>query len=353
MNLEFEFEQSAWELALANLRRGDSLSALRFLTLLEGEEESRVEEAFEALQELGVTLDIRDLPQATVSGELAARLRQEEALVRKGRLPEGLEETDPLKIYLDELSGIPVCGDIQALSLDLAEANRRGVSDSPAHKRVMDLCLSRIVELARSRAGNGVLLIDLIQEGSMGLWQGLFRYDGSEDIETFRDCWIESYMARAIVMQARENGVGQKMRQLCDDYRRADKALLTKLGRNPTLEEIALELHITWEDASVVEQLIGSASLLAKAREASQPKQQQPEDDQAVEDTAYFQSRQRIAEMLSGLTEREATLISLRFGLEGGLPLSPQDTGKKLGLTSDEVVALEAAALSKLREAQN
>ena len=74
------------------------------------------------------------------------------------------------------------------------------------------------------------------------------------------------------------------------------------------------------------------------------------EENQAVEDTAYFQTRQRVNEMLSGLTEQESKVIALRFGLEGGLPLSPEDTGRKLGLTPDEVVAIETAAMTKMRK---
>ena len=80
-----------------------------------------------------------------------------------------------------------------------------------------------------------------------------------------------------------------------------------------------------------------------------EPKEEVPEDSQAVEDTAYFQMRQRIAELLSNLTEEEAKLLTLRFGLEGGAPLSPEETGKKLGLTPQEVVQREANALVKLR----
>jgi RNA polymerase primary sigma factor len=83
--------------------------------------------------------------------------------------------------------------------------------------------------------------------------------------------------------------------------------------------------------------------------ETQEPEVEDPEDSQAVEDTAYFQTRQRIEELLSGLGEQETKLISLRFGLEGGLPLSPEETGKRLGLTPEEVVAMEAAALSKMR----
>ena len=102
------------------------------------------------------------------------------------------------------------------------------------------------------------------------------------------------------------------------------------------MEEIALEMGISPEDAEVYQEMLRTASILEKAKQP--PQEPQPEDEQAVEDTAYFQSRQRIGELLSTLTPREAEVLNLRFGLEGGLPMSAQETGAKLGLTSEEVV---------------
>jgi RNA polymerase primary sigma factor len=139
------------------------------------------------------------------------------------------------------------------------------------------------------------------------------------------------------------------MRTLLEDYRSADQRLLTKIGRNPTLEEIAAELNLTPEDTAVLEKMLQNAQLIQRSRAAQEPKQDDPDEERHVEDTAYFQSRQRIMEMLSGLEELDAKILSLRFGLEGGLPLNPQDTGSKLGLTPEEVVTREAKALAKLR----
>ena len=104
------------------------------------------------------------------------------------------------------------------------------------------------------------------------------------------------------------------------------------------------------EEAATVGSMIESARLLSRAKREEMPAQEEdPEEEQHVEDTAYFQSRQRIEEMLSGLSEEDAKLIRLRFGLEGDLPLSPEETGRKLGLTPDEVIAREAAALKIMR----
>jgi RNA polymerase primary sigma factor len=125
--------------------------------------------------------------------------------------------------------------------------------------------------------------------------------------------------------------------------------LLTDLGRNPTIEEIAVEMGISAEEAEVYRDTLRAARTIEKAKQP--PKEQEPEDDQAVEDTAYFQMRQRIADLLADLSSREAQLLTMRFGLEGGKPMTPEQTAAKLGMTPEEVVAMEAAALSKLRKA--
>jgi RNA polymerase primary sigma factor len=191
------------------------------------------------------------------------------------------------------------------------------------------------------------LLLDLIQEGSLGLWQGILNFREG-DFVTHTRWWIAQYLARAVTLQARENGVGQKIKQAMEDYRAVDGRLLADLGRNATLPEIAEALHMSLEEAQMVAGMIESARLLQQAIPEEKEEQSQ-EEEQAVEDTAYFALRQRVSELLEGLQERDARILTLRFGLEGGLPLSPEETGRKLGLTAEEVVARETAALAKLR----
>ena len=341
--MEFTFETPAWEAALDALRPGGMLSAARFLALTEQESEREVEAALTLLDEKDILLDITDLPSSSGSGEIAVRLRLEAQQAKKNKLPDGLEENDPLRLYLEEVAAIPVCGDVQLL------AEKCLAGEENAAKDLTDLMLSRVIEKAMALTGNGVLLLDLIQEGSLGLWQAITSYKGG-DFESYCDRCIQRTLAKTVTLQARENGVGQKLRQAMEDYRDVDQRLLSELGRNATLEEIAQEMHMTVQEAVVVAETMEAARLVNRAKTENEPKEQQPEDEQAVEDTAYFQMRQRIAELLENVSAEEAKLLTLRFGLEGGLPLSPEDTGKHLGLTAEEVVAREAAALSKLRE---
>ena len=341
-DLKFSFENAPWEEYLDTV--SGTASAMALLTLLEDEEEDIFEDAMAALEERAIAIDLSDLPRASASGEAAVRLRQEMQLARSGLKPEKLEAGDPLRLYLEEVAATPAFGDAQLL------AERCAAGDERAMEQLTNLSLSRVIGIAAEHTGYGVLLMDLIQEGSLGLWQAIVSF-AVGDFEAHADKFIRFAIARAILTQARQSGVGQKMRTALEDYRSVDERLLSELGRNPTLEEIAEYLHISPESAASISKMLENARRLQQARRNPEEEEEEQEaQEQAVEDTAYFQSRQRVNEMLSGLTEKEAKLIALRFGLEGGLPLSPEDTGRKLGLTPDEVVAMEAAALAKMRK---
>lgn len=342
-NLEFSFEATPWEAFLRTKGMGDTISAVTLLSLLEGEEEQQVEDALQDLETGCMHLDISGLPKVGGTGEAAVRLRRETQLAQKGLNPSELDENDPLRLYLEEIAATPACGDENLL----AEKSAKG--DETAMMLLTNLGLSRVVQLAVEHTGYGVLLMDLIQEGSLGLWQAIRNYHRGE-YAAHRDRWIRFYLAKAVTLQARQNGVGQKMRTALEDYRAVDERLLGELGRNPTLEEIALELHMRVEEADAVRKMLEDARILAKVKKPPVDEEEEKEaQEQSVEDTAMFQMRQRILDLLSGLTEADQKLLTLRFGLEGGKPLSPEETGKQLGLTPEEVVAREAAALAKLR----
>ena len=340
-NLEFTFDAAPWELLLEDAE--DTVSALRLLNALEGAGEDEYEQAMELLEDRGIIPDISDLPKPAATGEAALRLRQEEQLAAKGLHSQALEEGDPLRLYLEEVAMTPAFGDEQRLAEEVLSGSNR------AMEQLTNLSLSRVIELSQEYVGRGVLLMDLIQEGSLGLWRAIQTYTGGA-FAPYRDHFIHLYLSRTVLTQARESGVGQKLRTALEDYRSVDERLLSELGRNPTLEEIAEAMHTTLEAAATISKMVEDARRLNQAKREPDPKEEKEAEEQAVEDTAYFQTRQRVNEMLSGLNEQEAKVISLRFGLEGGLPLSPEDTGRKLGLTPDEVVALETAAMTKMRK---
>lgn len=342
MNLEITFEESSWERTLAALKPDSQLSAAGFLTLMEGEAESVMEDALAELEEKRILLDISDLPKPTGTSEAAVRLRREAQLVAEGNLRQGLRENDPLRLYLEELSQSSTEEDRDALALRLAQGDRTAVEP------LTNAMLPQVVELACTMVGKGVLLLDLIQEGSLGLWQGILCYDGGE-ILPHCDGFIRRAMARAVTVQAAGSGVGQKLRQALEDYRQVDERLLTELGRNPTMEEMAEALHMSVEETAAVAENLEAARLLARAKQPVEA-EPSPDEEQAVENTALFQLRQRIGELMADLNEESVKLLTLRFGLEGGKPLSTEETGRRLGLTPEEVVEKEAAILASLRK---
>ena len=342
-DLDFSFEASPWEAFLMTKGMGETISAVTLLSLMEGQDEQQLEDALQDLETGCMFLDISGLPKVGGTGEAAVRLRREVQLAKEGLDPELLDENDPLRLYLEEIAATPVCGDETLLAAACAKG------DESAMVQLTNLGLGRVVQLAADYTGYGVLLLDLIQEGSLGLWQAIRNYRRG-DYAAHRDRWIRFYLAKTVTMQARQSGVGQKMRTALEDYRAVDERLLGELGRNPTLEEIALELHMKVEEADAVRKMLEDARILAKVKTPAVDEEEEKEaEEQSVEDTALFQMRQRISDLLSSLSAEDQKLLTLRFGLEGGKPLSPEETGRHLNLTAEEVVAAEAAALSKLR----
>lgn len=339
---DFVFEQAPWEAYLRSCKNGSVISGWNLISMLEDEEDDAVEDAFSILTVKKLQLDLSGLPQMSAGSNTVQRLQQEREYVTGGLKTALMEETDPLRLYLEEVAAAPACGDEKLLAEQLSSGDQR------AAQRLTELGLSRVVEIAAEYAGQAVLLLDLIQEGNIGLWEAISGYRGG-DYAAQRDEAIRSSVLKAIVLQARSNGISQKMKKALQDYRAADQHLLTKLGRNPGLEEIAQEMHISLEQAQTIEKTMADILLLQKAEKLAAPKEETAEDDLPVEDTAYFQMRQRISEMLSVLDEQEARILTMRFGLEKGLPMSTEEVAKALGITTAAVTACETAALSKLR----
>ena len=329
----------------------DTVSGATLLALTEGVSDGCMDELFDLMRDTNTLIDISDLPREGF-GEAARRLREEEQLVRKGGLLSGLEENDPLRLYLEELAGIPAAGDVNVLALELATANREEAFDEGLFTRILNLSLSRVVEIAQEYVGCGVLLLDLIQEGSLGLWTSLECYDSDLSFETFRDRCIRQAMGFAIFRQARASGLGQKMRRAVEDYRMVDERLLTELGRNPTLDEIAEAMHMTVSEIESVRKFLDNARMVGKAHEIKEPEEETPEDTQAVEDTAYYHARERVDSLMSGISELENKVVTMRYGLDGKAPMTAAEVGQKLDLTVSEVVELETAALTKMRQSR-
>ena len=348
-DLEFIFEESPLGEFLLSLEVGQPLSGTQLLTLSEGVGEQELEDAFACMEQRSILPDLSGLQVPAPGPEAAQRLGLEAKWVEQGMLLESLEEKDSLRLYLEELASIPVCGDVHQIAQALRDPKSTQQDLQTLRTRLTELSLSRVVELAGQHTNQGVLLMDLIQEGSIGLWRAIEMIpEQSAPFEQVRDWWICFYMRKVILLQACQAGVGQHLRQAMEDYRSVDEKLLTELGRNPEPEELAQAMHLSVQETVRIVQMVEQTRMLHRAH-APEPEQLPQEEDQAVEDTAYFQMRQRISDLLSTLPEQEATLLTLRYGLEGQPPMKPQQVASRLGITAEEVVALEAAALAKLR----
>ena len=149
-DLEFSCEPTPWERALETLTPGQAMSAAAILTLLEDASDEEVEDSFRDLLDRGISIDLSDVPGTGDGGQAAVRLRRERQLAAGNALERELEDTDPLRVYLEEIRDLPAC------------------SDDPTQDR-LNRCLKKIAETAKTMTGRGVLLLDLMQEGSLGL----------------------------------------------------------------------------------------------------------------------------------------------------------------------------------------
>lgn len=341
INSDWSQELSILKEELGNCA-GGSYPAARLLELTQAEDQQVLEDAFAELDRCRVALDVSSLPKNQPGGNDALRLKQEAEFQTLDQITVGLDVNDPLVLYLQELSQMPAAGDVQACALRY----RRG--ETELAERIMNLCLGLVADIALEFTGYGIFLMDLIQEGNMALWECILSYEDG-DFQMHAAWFIRQSMAKAVTMNAYISGVGKLLREDMEAYLAADRQLLGELGRNPTRQELAVQLGMDLSELAVVEKLIEDAKAQDTVKKQTQEPEKTPEDDQAVEDTAYFQLRQRVADLLSVLPEREAKLLTLRFGLEGGQPLSPEQAGIQLGMTPAEVVAAEAAALVKLR----
>ena len=347
--VDLAFGKTVLARELEALTVGSTFSAVKLLTLTDGVSDDVMEELFDHLHGIIAGYDLSDFPKG-LGGEAARRLREEEQLAKSGDLLKSLDENDPLRVYLEELAMIPVCGDIALLAEELSACNAEENFDEALFTKLLNLSLSRVVEIAKEHTGYGVLLLDLIQEGSLDLWRNLENIIEPDSFERVRDNIIRMAMEKAIIRQARASGLAEKMRQAVEDYRMVDERLLTELGRNPTLDEMAEAMHMTVSEVESVRKFLENARMVGKAHEVKESEEETPEDTQAVEDTAYYQTRERVDSLMSGITELEQKVVTMRYGLDGKQPQTAAEVGRKLNLTVSEVVELETAALTKMRK---
>ena len=239
---------------------------------------------------------------------------------------------DPLRLYWQELEALP-----RLNSLDARELTNGGADPN----RLTEGLLWLVAQEALDFAGQGVLLLDLMQEGAMGLLQAM-EDPGPDPVERGR--WhVRQAMARAVALQYLSTGEAQRLVAAMRAYQQADRRLLERLGRNPGPEELAQEL------GKPVTEVLALGNMVRDAAAAPKESREPAQEVEKVEDTAYFQLRTRVEELLSVLEEVDQALLKGRFGLDGRPPMSLEETARDLGLDLEEAAERERRAMLALR----
>lgn len=268
-------------------------------------------------------------------------------------IPEGTEVTEPLKIYLNEIGQIPLLDEAEEREL----GKRSSEGDQEARRKLEEGNLRLVVSLAKHYTGRGIPLMDLIQEGNIGLMRAVEKYDFTKEnrFSTYASWWIKEAMQRAIDQQSREIRVPVHVAENMKKVQRIAKELQQTLGREVTPEEIAEKLD--GKDAAYVKEILSylqnPVSLETPVGEDGENNLGDMVEDktEATPEEAMNQlvQKEEVSELLESLTERERQVIRLRYGLEDGKPHTLEEIGNELDVTRERVRQIEARAMEKLR----
>ena len=306
---------------------------------------------FTNLQEMGIDVvdksEIGKMPAQTDTQEFIPTVDSE-----MGKLDD-IPLTDPVRMYLREIGKVSLL--TAAEEVDLAQRMEKG--DIDAKKRLIDANLRLVVSIAKKYIGRGMLFLDLIQEGNLGLIRAVEKFDYRRGFKfsTYATWWIRQAITRAIADQARTIRVPVHMVETINKMVRMSRLLVQELGREPTDDEIAAKMGIEpsrVEEIRRISQLPVSLETPIGEEEDSQlgdfiEDHELPSPDEAA---AGHLLHEQIEEMLSTLSDREREVLHFRFGLEDGHSYTLEEVGKKFNVTRERIRQIEAKALRKLRQ---
>ena len=265
---------------------------------------------------------------------------------------EGIAIDDPVKIYLKEIGRVPL------LSMDEEKqlAERMAQGDSSAKKRLCEANLRLVVSIAKKYVGRGMQFLDLIQEGNLGLLKAVEKFDYNKGFKfsTYATWWIRQAITRAIADQARTIRIPVHMVETITRVKKATSQLLHETGREPTPEEIAERLGMPVERVCEVMRIaqdpVSLETPIGEEEDSHLGDFIEDENALAPEDAASLMLlKEQLDKVLSTLTEREAKVLRLRFGLEDGRSRTLEEVGKEFDVTRERIRQIEAKALRKLR----
>ena len=265
---------------------------------------------------------------------------------------EGIGVDDPVRMYLREIGKIPLLTFDE--ELDLAKRILEG--DEEAKQKLAESNLRLVVSIAKKYVGRGMLFLDLIQEGNMGLIKAVEKFDYTKGFKfsTYATWWIRQAITRAIADQARTIRIPVHMVETINKLIRTSRNLLQQMGREPTPEEIAKEMEIPVEKVVEIQKIaqdpVSLETPIGEEEDSHLGDFIQDEDSPAPHDAAsYTLLKEQLEEVMNTLTPREAKVLKLRFGLEDGKSRTLEEVGKEFNVTRERIRQIEAKALRKLR----
>ena len=267
-------------------------------------------------------------------------------------VPDGISIEDPVRMYLKEIGKVPLLSADEEVEL----AKRMAEGDEDAKKRLAEANLRLVVSIAKRYVGRGMLFLDLIQEGNLGLIKAVEKFDYHKGFKfsTYATWWIRQAITRAIADQARTIRIPVHMLQTINKLIRVSRQLLQELGREPTPEEIAAELDMPVErvrEILKISQEPVSLETPIGEEEDSHLGDFIQDDNVPVPAEAAAQTllKEQLDEVLDTLTEREQKVLRLRFGMDDGRARTLEEVGKEFDVTRERIRQIEAKALRKLR----
>ena len=310
-----------------------------------------MDSVFDAFEEIGVDLlpdDFEEEPDLEDLKEVE-NLKLDEITDTSF---EGISVDDPVRMYLREIGRIPLLTYDE--ELELAKKILEG--DEDAKQKLAESNLRLVVSIAKKYVGRGMLFLDLIQEGNMGLIKAVEKFDYTKGFKfsTYATWWIRQAITRAIADQARTIRIPVHMVETINKLIRTSRHLLQQLGREPSPEEIAAEMEIPVEKVTEIQKIaqdpVSLETPIGEEEDSHLGDFIQDEDSPAPHDAAsYTMLREQLEEVMNTLTPREAKVLKLRFGIEDGKSRTLEEVGKEFNVTRERIRQIEAKALRKLR----
>ena len=267
-------------------------------------------------------------------------------------VPEGIGVDDPVRMYLKEIGKVPLLSPDEEIEL----AKKIELGDEEAKKKLAESNLRLVVSIAKRYAGRGMQLLDLIQEGNLGLIKAVEKFDYRKGYKfsTYATWWIRQAITRAIADQARTIRIPVHMVETINRLVRTQRQLVQKLGREATPEELAKELDMPVERVREIMKIsqdpVSLETPIGEEEDSHLGDFIQDNNVEVPADAAtYTLLHEQLMDVLSTLTEREQKVLRLRFGLDDGRPRTLEEVGRQFNVTRERIRQIEAKALRKLR----